>query len=160
LEERYSSEKIEKLTESMMRLVDGIISNLISEHFDEAEFYQRLWKATFCNDELFATADKKIFVLYVLAQDGRIPYYKLEPGLKMSDESFKEVVQQNEELLNKVNFALNCQYGQRTELGSILLRLMNSVEDEQARAVVLANILFMNEKKTLVNLLQRSKLPE
>ena len=100
---------------------------------------------------LFDSKDEKIYALGRIWSDARIPYFCVKDGIKMSNEEFISIIENKKELLQEANFILNCRYEQRTETGSLLLDLLERCDDSKERAVVMARILDLLEKKVVLS---------
>lgn len=134
-------------------LVANMISKLIDERLEPDAFYNELWKKVIQADDFFKERKERIYALYRIWRDGRIPYYKLEEGLKMSNEKFHEIVREHRNEIEKAVFILNSDFSQKTERSSLLVRVLDSCKSEEERAVILAQILAVNERITGVGLL-------
>ena len=137
-------EKIEIIKNTM----STILSNLIKNNFEIDEFYQKLWGAI--NERAFFATDLDIVCAIIyLYNTNKIPYYKLDSGLKMEDDEFREIVNANYEYLRKMIFILSVGFKQRTEVASLLLSVLDEVEDCKVKSVLLANIIGFCEKRAM-----------
>lgn len=147
----FTASQIQILKDEFDDLLDGILNKLLSKHFDKSTFYSELWK-NIESDILFEEEDKKIYALYRIWCDGRIPYFQIDEGIKMSDDEFQVTLKETEELLREITFIMSCKFKQKTERSSILLRVLNSCKDDKEKAVVLAYIISTAEIKILESL--------
>lgn len=81
--------------------------------------------------------------------DGRIPYFKLENGIKMSNDEFREISIQREKEIKKAIFILNSDFSQKTERCSLINKILDASESEEEKAVILAQVLNAMERKIL-----------
>lgn len=144
----FTAAQIQTLQKTFDDLLDGILNKLISKHLEKPDFYCELWK-NIESDVLFEEEEQKMYALYRIWIDGRIPYFKIGDGLMMSDEEFKEIIDGAESLLRETAFILNCKFEQKTERSSVLLDVLNRCKDNKERAVVLAYIISTTEVKML-----------
>lgn len=121
------------------KLVDQAVNNLIEKRVSEEEFYSRIWSFIFEN-VLFETDKEKISLLISLVNNGKIPYFQLnESIIEIEEEEYSEIAEQNIEMMKKAEFIMNLDYDAKTDTSSQLLALINSVDDEKTKAVILAN---------------------
>lgn len=133
--------------------VDDWLESTIKDSPSENEFYRRLWE--FIQDnKSFRGKNNKIIALYLIWMDPRIPYFKLKPGLKMSNEVFSKICEEIDTELLKARFTLYSRYEQRPEEASVLLSLMNELESQEEKAVLLAYIIRSVEIRTLKQLVR------
>lgn len=147
VEAYFTASKIQVLEKEYDDLVDGILNKLVSKHLDKKEFYLELWKNVMESDLLFEEEEKKIYALYRIWVDGRIPYFQIGDGIKMSDDEFKQLVSDTEEFLHEIMFIMNCKFEQKTERSSLLMNVLKKCKNEKEQAVLLAQIISISELK-------------
>ena len=143
----FTASEIQKLSRNCGQLAEGILDHVIGKNFDEADFYAELWKRGIEENINLPEEKEKIYALYRIWTDGRIPYFKLDEGLLMTNERFREIVGEKQSQLKQVRFLLNSRFSQRTQRSSLLVRILDSCETEEEKAVILAQILLMAEYK-------------
>lgn len=143
----FTASEIQKLTRNCGQLAQGILDNVIGKNLEEDAFYAELWKRGIEENSNLPEEKEKIYTLYRIWTDGRIPYFKLGNGLLMTNERFREIVEEKQTELKQVRFLLNSRFSQRTERSSLLIQVLNSCETEEEKAVILAQILLMAEYK-------------
>lgn len=141
----FTASQIQELEKEYGSLVEGILNKLVLKHLDKTVFYRELWKSVIESDLFFEKEKHKIFALFRIWSDGKIPYFQISDGMKMSDEEFTKIIKEKEELLHEIVFVMNCKFEQKTELSSILLNILERCKDEKERAVVLAHIINCSE---------------
>lgn len=141
----FTASQIQELEKEYGSLVEGILNKLVLKHLDKTVFYRELWKSVIESDLFFEKEKHKIFALFRIWSDGKIPYFQISDGMKMSDEEFSKIIKEKEELLHEIVFVMNCKFEQKTELSSILLNILERCKDEKERAVVLAHIINCSE---------------
>ena len=95
-----------------MRLV-GILNSALNKNCSEDAFYELLWNSIANHNPLLPGEDDVIYAIYLIWQDGRIPYFQLEEGLKMTNERFAEVIRKNKSLIKKANFIIRSSLEQK-----------------------------------------------
>lgn len=130
-------------------LIAGILDSLISDGREEDDFYCALWNEI-QESRYFEQEKDKGYMLYEIWTDGRIPYYKMPEGIQMKNEEFKEIIEKNLDQIKKIIFVLNSKYSQRTERSSLLIRILDSLETEEDKAVILAQILAVIDKRAFL----------
>lgn len=135
-----------QLVSSYGKMIDGALEALLRQNMPCKEFYAKLWEYI-AKDTILSGAKEKAFALFYIWIDVRIPYFELEPGLKMSNEVYQEVSGKLRALIKKARFILYAPVEQKTERASRILKLVDGVQDEKERAVLTAWVLAMNERK-------------
>lgn len=137
-------------------LVEGMLDHLMSERMEEDDFYRALWDRIQENS-YWKELEQKVLVLYNVWLDGRIPYYRLPEGIHMEKEEFGQIIDKNIEQLKRIIFILNSKFSQRTEKSSSLMKILESLETEEDKAVILAQILAAIEKRAYLNGINKVK---
>lgn len=117
----YLPEK-EKLKELYEDITDSILLSYLKRGHQELEFYTQLWKAITSNS-VFPDEKSKVFSLYEILIDARIPYFHIDAEVlySMSNERFKELRKENRSMTQKIRFILLMKFEQKTEKASALL---------------------------------------
>lgn len=117
----YSAQK-ERLEEQYGDIVNSLIKTYGQENNDEQVFYHTLW-SLITESLLFNTDAKKIFALYFILIDKRIPYFKIDDSLlySMSNDRFAELLRQTAHEGQKIRFILKTDFSQKTEKAAVLL---------------------------------------
>lgn len=116
----------------------------------EDDFYRLLWDSIAGHNPLLSEEDDVIYAIYMIWQDGRIPYFQLEEGFKMTNERFAEITRKNIDLIKKANFIIQSTIEQRTEVSGLLLKIISECETEEDQVVVLVQIL-ARRKQQIIN---------
>ena len=148
----FTAQQIQKYEKECSELVDALLNKLVKRHCEKEEFYNELWERIMESDAVCDGENEKIYAIARIWSDARIPYFQIKDGIKMSDEEFSDIIKKNKELLQEVTFILNCKYEQRTETSSVLLDVLERCNDSKEKAVVMAKILDLAEKKVLYNI--------
>lgn len=122
------------------KLIDGALEALLQKNMNCEKFYAELWDFIE-NSPILTEKKQKAFALYFIWIDARIPYYELEPGIKMENDKFKSMTDKLQEILVKARFILFTPTEQRTERASRLLKLLEETDRDEEKAVVLAHIM-------------------
>lgn len=126
------------------KLIDGALEALLQKNCSCTEFYAELWD--FIEHNTILTEKKqKAFALYYIWIDARIPYYQLDAGIRMDNIVYKTLIEKLKFTIKKARFILYTPTEQRTERASRLLKLLDEVEGEDEKAVLMAQILAMTE---------------
>ena len=125
-----------------------ILGNLIKANLEESEFYLSLWEAI-NGKAFFATDLDTVCAIIYLCNSSRIPYYKLDDGLKMENDEFSKIANDSFEYLQKMIFILSVGYEQRTEFASLLLKVLDEVNDYKTKVVLFANLISFCERRAI-----------
>ena len=79
--------------------------------------------------------------------DPRVPYFKLDEGLRMASDDWSALVRELSEERLRVRFILYAPYQQRNERADLLLKELDKLADKPAhRVILLASILWYLEE--------------
>lgn len=153
----FTVTEINEYEKKFGKLVEGIIDKLISQKLEEDEFYSQIWNRIERPDSEFETEKEKVFALYKIWMNRKVPYFKLSDGMKMQNEKYKNIATEKMMQVKKASFIVNSEFEQRTEKSSLLLDLIEQCESEEEKVVMLALILTMSEKRAVSDLLDMLK---
>lgn len=110
------------LRNQLSNLIDSLIELYIKRNVEETAFYTSLWK-NIMTSGLFSQEEEKIFALYYIIMDKRIPYFHLDPAslYSLSNERFQQIRSENMTSIQKIGFILKAHFSQKTERASVLL---------------------------------------
>lgn len=142
--ERISAVKYEKLKSLYGEMVDVVLSSYIRkgilENWDREQFYVHLWNYILTN-VMWSTNEEKAFALYYIAIDVRSPYYNVGVGLKMSSDDYSKIQDEIFEAYREFRFIIALEIPERTEEASMILRLLEQLETEEQKVVLISRIL-------------------
>ena len=124
----------------------GIIDLNSDKGLSENEYYEHVWK----NLSLMlgeASEDEKGCCLYAILLDKRTPYFKVSPGMRMSNADYQKEMKRLSDDIDKAQFILNLKTKQKTETASQLLELIENVNSKEGQVVLLSRILAIVQKK-------------
>lgn len=128
------------------QVIDGILECLLKKNYQKEVFYKKLWEAI-SENPLLDSINIQVFAIYYIWIDVRIPYFELDPGIKMSGDEYREIRRKIIKKIQKARFILSVPVEQKTERASRLAALVDSLESEKERAVLMAQILLLWEQK-------------
>jgi hypothetical protein len=110
-------------------IVDSMFKTLVEANHDEQQFYERLW--SIIDNPFFPDPEARVFALYYVLIDKRIPYFKLEvdTSTRMSDDEFGQRLRKLRPTTNKIRFIISCTFKQKTEQADLVLREIMTLED-------------------------------
>lgn len=153
----FTAQQLSKYKNKYDKLIDGILNNLIIQHYEKSDFYKELWKQIMKNDLQFPSDDDKIYALGCIWSDFRIPYFCVEDGLRMSNEDFSNIIEEKKEILQEIIFILNCDAEQKTETASLLLNVIEKCNDPKEKAVMMAVIIDYCERKVIRSIIEKGQ---
>ena len=161
----YSAQK-DRLEEQYGDVVNSIIKTFGQQNTEEKVFYHSIW--SIINESfLFDTDGKKIFALFYVLVDKRIPYFKIDASLlySMSNEHFSELQQKTAREGQKIRFILKSDISQKTERAAILLNefgitiptsdSQEAIEEYEKHLMQMVYILREQDSDGLVSLLSK-----
>jgi hypothetical protein len=120
-------------------VADAMLEGLIRQNPDEDSFYGQLWAVV--NNSFFPDDNAKGFALLHILIDSKIPYFKVENGLRMTDDEFHARFANLQESVAKLRFLMAREFDQKTEKASLILRHIEGHTDAVDRAVLIAAVL-------------------
>lgn len=117
----YKNEK-EELKENYGEIVNTLLSAYISKNCKEEEFYADIWKIII-ESLIFKDEKSKVFALYYIIIDARIPYFTLgySNRYSLSNEKYRELRTKYTTEIQRMRFILRTNFNQKTEKASSLL---------------------------------------
>lgn len=91
---------------------------------------------------------EKAFAFYYTIIDKKIPYTYIGKPLNIEKEEFKELLEMNQDLLDKMAYIHALPYKQKTEIASLILQCLDQVDNYESKVIGLAYILNLFSKKT------------
>ena len=104
------------------------------------------------NGTILSEKKEKAFALYYIWIDVRIPYFELPPGLKMENEVYQDMLDKLKPMIRKARFILFTPTDQKTERASRILKVLDELEDESEKAVLMAQVLGMIDRRGIAAL--------
>lgn len=138
--------EIKFLISRYRRFAQAIIDLNSDKGLSENEYYEQVWK----NLSLMlveASKCEKGCCLYAILLDKRTPYFKVSPGMRMSNVDYQKEMKRLSDDIDKAHFILNLKTKQKTEIASQLLELIENVNTKEGQVVLLSRILGMVQKK-------------
>lgn len=146
LERIFHEESIEKLTKECSQLVGGVLDKIIGQNLEPEDFYQELWEKGIEENVLLSKEKEKIYALYRIWTDGRIPYFKLDEGVYMDSDRFSAILKEKRKDVKKMIFIFNSVFSQRTERSSQFVKILDACKTDEEKAVIMTQILSLTEE--------------
>ncbi|MCM1538819.1 MAG: hypothetical protein NC254_10535 [bacterium] len=160
VEQVFTATEVQQLRRKCDELIDGILKKILLENDQEQEFYDRLWTEGICGNTFLQSDREKIYAFCRIWQDSRIPYFHLEKGMMMTNESFSACGNKNKALIKKAFFIISSAFSQRSEQSDLLLRVLDECETNEDKVVVMAQILGKVERKAWMSLYEATRSAE
>lgn len=146
VDKRISESDAKELKRQYGALVNALLEEMLSQNLPITAFYQKLWHVITSSPSFDGNDKAKIFAVYYIWIDDRIPYFQLESGLQMSDQDFLEISKSLHPKIQKARFILRTSFfSQRSARASVLLDLIESTKNKKERTVLFAHILSFSE---------------
>lgn len=149
VEKIFSEEDKYQYTATYGKIIDGALEILLKKGLSKKQFYIELWDFIERNP-ILEDNKLKAFALFYIWIDVRIPYFEIEPGIKMGNDEYAEITKKLFEKLKKVRFILNAPTEQKTERASRLIKLLDEVKSEREKVVLMAQILSLSDKSEMI----------
>lgn len=152
--EKYSKDQYQLYLDEVVNFTNNIVNNLVKSNPNEREFYLSLLEKI-NDDTIFESDIKKGLAIMYLKTNVKIPYFQLDEGLKLEEDDYRKIINDNLETVQKALFIVNSGLEQNTEIASLLLKLIKEQENDEVKTVVLANVLsFFNYRfQTLTSIM-------
>lgn len=148
IEEYFTKEELDEYESMYGDIVNGLIKSTIKRCdygiIKPEDFYKNLWEGYTVN---MLSLKELAFAFYYTIIDKKIPYIFIGKPLSMEQAKFREVIKENRDHLKKIEYIFNSSYQQKTEIASLILQCIDSVDDYESKVVVLARALDMNATK-------------
>ncbi len=124
----------------------------LMEGWNREQFYQHLWEFISTNI-MWSSMEEKAFALYYIAIDARTPYYNVGTGLKMSGDDYSKIQDEIFEAIREFRFIIALNFPQRTEEASLILNVLNRMNTEEQKIVLLSRIIahYKNRINDIIN---------
>ncbi len=149
IEKIFSEEEKYQYARDYGKIIDGTLEALLKKQYEKEKFYHELWKFIEENP-LLDTKKLKAFALFYIWVDIRLPYYVLDDGIKMSDDDYQNVCQKLSEDIKKARFILHVPTEQKTERASRIVKLLENLQDDKEKAVLMSQILKLNNHSAMI----------
>lgn len=149
IEKIFSEEEKYQYARDYGKIIDGTLEALLKKQYEKEKFYQELWNFIEENP-LLDTKKLKAFALFYIWVDIRLPYYVLDDGIKMSDDDYQDICQKLSEDIKKARFILHVPTEQKTERASRIVKLLESLQDDKEKAVLMAHILKLSDHSDMI----------
>ena len=148
--EMISKVHYEKLKSLYGEMVDASLLSYtrkgLLEGWDRKIFYSHLWNFISKNI-MWSNIEEMAFALYYIAIDSRTPYYNVGSGLKMSGDDYSSIQDEIFEEIREFRFIVALDFQQRTEEASLILNLINRMETEEQKVVLISRIIAYYKEK-------------
>lgn len=144
-EKVYSAADKYQLSSAYGKMIDGALEALLRRNLSCPEFYAELWDFI-QNNTILSEKEQKAFILYYTWIDVRLPYFELPPGIKMDNDVYRDMLKNLKPMIRKARFILFTPMDQKTERASRIIQVLDEIEDENEKAVLMAQILGMIDR--------------
>lgn len=120
--------------------IKTVLSKAYLCEWSEDKFYSSLWKSI-TNGGVLETVEEWAFGLYYVVIDNRIPYFRLNHGLKMDQDRYEGIIEDNIKTVKKLRYALAFPFEEKTEEASIILDEIDSIAEKETRIVLLSVVI-------------------
>lgn len=139
IQKYFTQEEIDTYESLYGSTVNGLIKTSINKCnlgiISEDLFYSDLWKM-YCNN--FSTDKELAFAFYYTVIDQAIPYQYLGKSISMSNERFRQLMEENQLFMEKIRYIKRNRSSQRTEVASLVLNCLDEIENRDVKVVVLS----------------------
>lgn len=142
-------------TKSQGKIVDGILENLLAQRLCKEKFYEELWKKLTL-DGLFENDQVRIFALYYIWIDIRIPYFELPETISFEEEKYLQIIEKLKSKIQEARFILYSDFEQWTQVSYLLLKLMNDMDSEEDKTVFFSCVMQMRDKMLLRTITEKT----
>ena len=140
-------EKRDELERHLGKYVNGVLDTFLRRNLNEMEFYSSLWKQIISDPLILLDETEKVFALYYILIDRRIPYFQLGKSIEMSNEEYKTIMDRLTLVKHKIRFVLSIPIKTKTERAGYLLALLDDYKDSPKERAVIMSYLIDSIKK-------------
>ena len=142
-----SDDELKSLEKDFGKYVNGILDNFLRRNLSEWDFYVNLWNMIASDKYVLIEEKARVFALYYILIDKRIPYFQLGESIKMSNDEYKEIAERLLSKRNKLRFILSIPIDTKTERAGYLLDLLDEYISLPKERAVLMSYLVESLKK-------------
>lgn len=135
------------LEKRLGKYVNGLLDNFLRRNIEEYDFYHGLWEAISCDKLVLENEKDKVFALYYILIDSRIPYFRLGTSIEMSTEQLNEYLRNLTPYRQKIRFILSVPIPSKTERAGYLLEVLDEFQKSPNERAALMVYLMENLKK-------------
>lgn len=143
------------------KIYEGKVEGILSEIVNKANY--GIIKPEFFYKELINDLQKNFFDKKELAvaferilRDSRIPFEYLGKTLTMDQDIYKKKIKKNKESIKKIMYALRIEYSQKTEQASVLLNIIEGIDDYDDKVVVFSQLIDIIQRTGIANVLKKA----
>ena len=143
LSQIISKDEEKKLMLRYGPIVDAYLEELLEQSLPNKAFYSELWDYI-TTSEALPTTQARIIALFDCAIDKRIPYVHIDraKALKMNQATFQECNNKiGNEKFQTLEYILNSKWEQKTEEASLVVKMLDDLEDFNLRTVFMTRII-------------------
>lgn len=143
LSQIISKDEEKKLMLRYGPIVDAYLEELLEQSLPNKAFYSELWDYI-TTSEALPTTQARIIALFDCAIDKRIPYVHIDraKALKMNQATFQECNNKiGDEKFQTLEYILNSKWEQKTEEASLVVKMLDDLEDFNLRTVFMTRII-------------------
>lgn len=145
----FSEEEKHEYMNNYGETIDDILEILIKKDLKENLFYKELWNSI--NTNIFDSSKLRAFAVYFIWIDMRMPYFKLEDGIHMSGQEYREIRKSIMKDIQRARFIMSVPMNQKTERASRLVHILDSIKDDKTKAVLMTQILLLYGQTYIIN---------
>ncbi len=147
IESIISDTEREELENRLGKYVNGLLDNFLRRNVQEFDFYHGLWESI-ASDKLILENEKdKVFAVYYILIDKRIPYFRLGTSVEMSTDQLNEYLRNLTPYRQKIRFILSVPIPSKTERAGYLLEVLDEFQKSPNERAALMVYLMENLKK-------------
>lgn len=138
------------------------IQDLFQKNYSKNEFYEQLWEII-CNSKILKSEKQRVFILYLMWGNPRIPYFQLTDMIQFTEDDVSEELEKVQLLIAEAKYALFSRFPNRPEEAYAMVRLFDEVPTNKGKAVLLSMIIRYVELRMMNNIknrIAREKLME
>lgn len=141
-------EEKELLIEKLGKYVNGLLDNFLRRNIKEFDFYQGLWEAIITDKLVLKDEIDKVFAVYYILIDSRIPYFRLGESIPMTTEKLNEYLRDLTSYRQKIRFILSVPIDSKTERAGFLLEVLDEFQKSpEERAALMVYLMEALKKK-------------
>lgn len=122
------------------KILNTIIQKAIANGSSDVQVYEDIWNLV-VNNPVLSTEEERIFGLYNMLIDQQLPYFSIQPGLKMDNEEYDALQDEYADELRKIRFILSVDFDQRTKEASNILDAILAQPDYKVQTLLVSRVI-------------------
>ncbi len=147
--EKQIDKSLDRLySKKIIDVIHSLVIDSIKNDIDAKQFYKKLWQLIH-STKICKSKRDRVLALYFVIDSELIPYQNVGFGKIMDESTYRDITDHlDPNLIEEIEYIINLNYEQKTQISSLLLERLLSINDKDQRIVLLSIIIDVEKSKT------------